>query len=54
MLKLLFKIAIIAAIMAYAIKIAYIQRGYFAVGGEWLLWIWPLLWIAAKGKPKNV
>jgi hypothetical protein len=25
------------------VKEAYILRGYFAVGGEWLVWIFPVL-----------
>ena len=39
-----------AVIMTVLIKAAYITRGYFAFGGEWLVWAFPLLIHAAKIK----
>lgn len=48
MKKILAIIAVTATLTALCVKAAYIQRGYFAVGGEWLLWIYPLLFFAVK------
>ena len=36
-MKLIWKILIVALITALAVAGAYIQRGYFAVGCEWIL-----------------
>jgi hypothetical protein len=48
MKKILLSIAILMIVTALLVKIAYLQRGYFAIGGECLIWIFPLLIIMAS------
>jgi len=55
-MKAFITIAATILLTALCIKAAYITRGYFAVGGEWFLWVYPALWFAVrcceKGKEK--
>ncbi|WP_027399829.1 hypothetical protein [Anaerovorax odorimutans] len=54
MKKYLITAAIIAAATIICVKVAYMQRGYFSIGGEWFLWTIPLLWKAINYEDKEV
>lgn len=51
--KLIFYLSLIF-VTALLVKAAYIWRGYFAFGGEWLAWIFPLLIQAVMQDEKSV
>lgn len=46
-MKIIITITATVLLTALCIKAAYITRGYFTVGGEWLIPVYPLLWFAA-------
>lgn len=48
MKKMLITVVSTVILTALCIKAAYITRGYFAVGGEWLIPVYPLLWFAIE------
>lgn len=53
MKKLSLYIALTGLITAICCKLAYMDRGYFAIGGEWLIWVVPLLVEAARIEMKE-
>ncbi len=44
MKRILITVAFTILLTALCVKAAYITRGYFAIGGEWFLWVYPVLW----------
>lgn len=54
MKRILITLFLIVISTILLIKAAYITRGYFAVGGEWLVWVFPLLlWVIKKEDKPN-
>jgi hypothetical protein len=51
--KLIFYISLIL-MTVLLVKAAYIMRGYFAIGGEWFVWVIPVLIQIAKSKKKPI